>query len=95
MTPDKILMLLKSGIWEDALIAFNLMKDWTLEDVINRFPKAEPNTTDFPMRVDLGDSSHIKDTVKINENLYMFPGKAWSIFFTNTLGGFSGSYITI
>lgn len=75
MDKDKLLTLLKSGIWEDALIAFTFMKTWTFEDVQRNFELKEIN------KLDLGDSTHIQKYIKLNDDLYVIPGGSWTIRF--------------
>jgi len=87
MSSDKLLKLLKSGIWEDALIAFTLMKDWTMKDVRRNF------NLEQGYQLDLGDSKHIQIHVQINSNLYMQPGGSWTIRFHE--GDWRGEKITI
>lgn len=82
MNSEKILKLLKSGIWEDALIAFNFMKDWTIEDAKREFGNERVGAHGFA--IDLGRSTHIL-TVKINNNLYAGSGGIYSLWFTDSL----------
>lgn len=90
MDKDKMLKLLKSGNWEDALIAFHLMKNWTIEDVSRVFITELHGIFN---NINLGSSTHIK-TVKINENLYAGSGGIYSLWFSPNISNI-GDFIEI
>lgn len=78
-----MLKLLKLGIWEDALIAFSFMKDWTIEDARENFKLIEGS------KLNLVKSGHISKYIKLNDNLYIIPGGDWSIRFHESIGNLS------
>lgn len=82
MNSEKILKLLKSGIWEDALIAFNFMKGWTIEDIrINLGGYNEYWDKGISYRIRIGHNN-VKHT-KINDNLYAISGGVDTLGFFN------------